>query len=447
MKNKFLGTATLCVLIGSSFATCAKAATTILDKDDWKVQLYGFVEADAVNDSTRSFTEIIGNAPVSRPNSFAGDNGRTMFSGRNSRIGFAIIPPAQDDWKTKGVLEMDFLGYEPAPPTISESAFYQNPAIRIRHSYFNAEKDGWQFLAGQTWSLFGWQPTFFPTIISIAPEAGQLFQRNTQFMALKNMPFGESNNVAAALSVERPSQRDSEMPNLNVGLKYSLNSFRSGYVATYGDDKTEALSIGVSGAFKQFSTPTSTTVFDKMDHHNSSAVAVDILIPIIPSSDGKDTGNTLTLTGEFASGTGFADTLPNWNGGLSSFPTTSAGNVGDKTNLDAGQAGFDASGNFTLVKLQTWNAALQYHFWSESRMVLNLGYAEISSSNIGDLVSYSTTAAGVYDKSSTYFINLMKDVTNQIRLGLEYNKTNTRYFSDKETATNDRYQFTALFRF
>ena len=447
MKKQLLATVTLCALLGSSVS---HAATTIMEKDDWKVQMYGFIEADAVNDSTRSFTEVIGNAPVSRPGTYNGDNGRTMFSARNSRLGFILLPPVQDDWKSKGVFEFDFLGYEPSVGSgVSESAFYQNPTLRIRHAYFATEKDNLQLLAGQTWNLFGWQPTFMPAILSVAPEAGELYQRNLQFMALKTMTFGESNKLQAGVSMERPSQRDSQMPNFNVGVKYSLDSFRSGYISTSGDDKTEALSIGVSGAFKQFTTPASTAMTTQQSHYNSSAVAVDILVPIIPSSDGKDTGNTLTLTGEFASGTGFADTLPNWNGGLTAFPpTAAAGNVGDKTNLDAGQAGFDANGNFTLVKLQTWNAALQYHFWSESRMYANLGYAEVSSSNIGDLTSYASGgASGGYDKSSTYFINLMKDVSNQIRVGLEYNKVNTHYFSDKLTATNDRYQLTALFRF
>src|SRR5437868_6806827 len=123
MKNRLLVTVALCTFLCSS---ASRAATTILEKDDWKVQMSGFVEADAVNDSTRGFTESIGNAPVTRPGTYNGDNGRTMFSARNSRLGFTILPPVQDDWRSKGVLEFDFLGYLPAVGSgVSESGFYQ----------------------------------------------------------------------------------------------------------------------------------------------------------------------------------------------------------------------------------------------------------------------------------------------------------------------------------
>src|SRR4051812_26689807 len=83
-------------LLNSEPAHCA---VTLLDKDEWKFQVGGFVETDMINDTTRSFTEVVGNGAVARSNTFAGDNGRTQFSVRNSRFAFTVLAPVQNGWK------------------------------------------------------------------------------------------------------------------------------------------------------------------------------------------------------------------------------------------------------------------------------------------------------------------------------------------------------------
>ncbi|MGZ3773410.1 MAG: hypothetical protein ACXVCY_02940 [Pseudobdellovibrionaceae bacterium] len=424
------------------------AAVTLMDSNDWKVTLNGFVDSDFSHDSTRSLGEIIGNSSVARPGTFNGDNGRTQFSGRNSRIGFTVSMPENDGWKTKGVLEYDLFGYDPVPSVSgtknSESSFYQNSTLRMRHAYLSVEKDGWQVLTGQTWTLFGWQPYYFPTILTIAPAPGELFQRNMQAVVMKTMSLGDSSKVQVALSAERPSQRDSEIPNLNAGVRYTLDSYQAGYASTYGDVKAESLSVGVSGSFRQFETPTSAANTSSQSHLNSTALAVDALIPVIPVSDAKDPGNSLILSFEFTSGTGYADTLPNWTGGLVGFPQGAG--VSANTNLDAGFGGFN-SGNFDLVKLQTYNVTLQYMLPSSYKSFATLGYTDLYSSNVGDFTSSAAAASEVYDHTSMYFVNFIHDFTKQIRAGLEYDKIQTHYFVDKATPYNDRIQFTALYRF
>src|SRR6185437_14115114 len=78
----------------------ASASVSLVDTDQWKVKMGGFIETDTINDSTRSFSEKIGNAPVARPDTLSGTNGREQFSVRNSRLGFDIIAPEQDGWKS-----------------------------------------------------------------------------------------------------------------------------------------------------------------------------------------------------------------------------------------------------------------------------------------------------------------------------------------------------------
>jgi hypothetical protein len=448
MKKQLLGTILSLAMV--NVASRASAALTLIDTQDWKMTMGGFVETDLSNDSTRSLGEIIGNSPVARRGTFTGDNGRTQFSDRNSRLNFTVLAPEQEGWKSKGVFELDFFGYDPTPstsqPKNSEASFYQNPVPRIRHAYMSVEKDGWQFLTGQTWTLFGWQPYYFPTILTISPAPGELFQRNLQVLAMKSLSLGESSHVQAAISAERPSQRDSAMPNVNVGVRYVLDGWRSGYAATSGDIKTEPLSVGVSGSFRQFAIPMSPANTAAESHFNSSAVAVDALIPLIPRAEEQDPGNSLTLNAEFTSGRGYADSLPGWTGGLQGFPQ-GAGTVSADTHLDAGFGGFDAAGHFKLIQLQTWNLSLQYMLPAAWKSFVTAGYASIDSNNVGDLVVSAAGASDVYDKSSMYFINYLHDFTRRIRVGVEYDKTQTHYFSDGANPYDNRFQATALYRF
>jgi len=59
----------------------------------WAVTLYGFVEADLIYDTTRSYNDSIGSALVARKETYEGRNGRTQFSIRNTRLGFALESP------------------------------------------------------------------------------------------------------------------------------------------------------------------------------------------------------------------------------------------------------------------------------------------------------------------------------------------------------------------
>lgn len=447
MKKFIIGSLAFSALMA---ANSASAAVTLLDKDDWKVSMYGFVESDMVQDSTRSFTEIIGNAPVARTGTFAGDNGRLIFSDRNSRLGFAVNAPEQDGWKARGVLEMDFFGYDPGPSTTatsqSEAAFSQNPGIRIRHAYMSAETaNGWQVLTGQTWSLFGWQPYYFPTILTVAPEAGQLFQRDLQTTAIKTIGIGETQKLQVAGSLERPSQRDSNRPDMNLGVRYVLDSYRSAFGTSYGDVKTEPLSVGLSSSFRQFETPQNSTTTSAPINHGGAAYAVDALIPLITAADAADPGQSLTLTFEASTGTGYANTLTNWTGGLGGFPSGSG--QAAVTNLDAGFGGYDADGNYNLLQINTMNISLQYQLPTVIHSYMNVGTSQISSANVSNQTGYGQSSTAIYDRTKMYFVNYLYDFTKQIRLGAEYSNQQTHYASDDSLLSNNRIQLTGLYRF
>src|SRR5207237_626989 len=134
---------------------------------------------------------------------------------------------------------------------------------------------------------------------------------------------------------------------------------RAGFATPSGDAKAEPLSVGVSGTFRQFMTPNNQGSTPDSVRYSGGAFALDALIPVISASDEKDVSNTLVLSGEFTSGLGYGDEFPSWTGNLAQWSTGTAPT--STPNLDAGQGGFDSSGSFQLVKLQSWNTQVQYH--------------------------------------------------------------------------------------
>ena len=439
--RRFLLALALTALCQSS----ASAAISLLDSD-WKVQMYGFIEQDVFKDSTRGYTELIGNSAGPKPTlaSYTANNGRLQYSNRNSRLGFVLTAPEQNGWKATGRYEFDFLGYTPSiysgpNTTPSEQVFYTADVFRIRQMLLSAEKEGLTLMAGQTWSLFGWQPFFVPPTVSVPPAPGVIFQRTGTFAGMKNFAAGESGTVTAAVALERPSQEDSSMPNVVVGAKYVNTSRKSGYNSTYNDQKAEPMTIAASGLFKQFEHANSATSGFGQSQVNSAAYALDLMIPLIASTDGK-AANTLSFFGEMGGGTGYGDALPGFAGTQALTGTAAA-----TANLDAGLAGNINNNNFSLIRLQTWNANLQYHFSEDSHSWVTLGFTHMHSNNTTD-PRYTNAATTPYFMDNYQYINYYHDCTKQIRVAAEYAKVQST-FADGVLQNNDRYQFSAWFRF
>lgn len=395
----------------------------LVDKDKWKVVMSGFIEADLMTDSTRSLGEIPGNTKVDKRGTFAGDNGRTQFSVRNSRLGFAVLPPAQGDLQTKAYLEFDLFGYEAtpnstAPYSQSEASFFSSPTLRMRQAYFSGEENGWSFLAGQTWSLFGWQPYYLIAPVSISPVSGELFFRTPQFTVMKTVKMDGENQVQAAVSVSRPTQRDGQIPNVDAGIRFSSGWRKSGMTlgGTVGEVKAQPMSIGLSGTMRSFEAPLSAADTVDKNKIKGTAFAVDFALPILESSDRKSVGNTLTLQGEFTKGKGYGDQFLSWTGGIVTAPVGGTA-VAGQPNLDGGLGGdtVAAKGStFTLIDLQTYNLQLQYHLPGDMKTYVTVGYGQLWSSNV------TLLADATYDRSATAYANVMHDFTQQIRGGVEY---------------------------
>ncbi len=448
------------ILLMCSLAFCLApghgfAAVTLLDKDDWKISMGGFVELDTIVDSTRSFTEVQGNAAVSR-DGVAGQTGRTQLSIRNTRLAFTVEPPEFEGWKTKGHFEFDLLGFDPAPGTPtgaanSEAGFFNNPTFRVRHTYLSLERNGWQILGGQYWNMLGWQPYYFMPTVQVAPITGMLYGRTGQIRIVKTVSMENSNTLQAALAVMRPPQRDASLPGLEGGVRLALGGRTAGFAGgSTTPQKTQPMSFGLSGAVREFVTPQSPLApTGDLTHVAGYAAVADALIPVIASGDGKDPANTLVFGGEFTAGQGYGDQLVGFTGGLGSPLNSIAAAPEKNVNLDAGIGGFDSSGNFQLVDIRTFNAYFQYHLPGTCRSWFSGGYGRLYSDNINTLVGANNkTSAGnfPYDKVQVYFANWMHDVTKQVRVGFEYAFSRTEY-GDAYVAHNNRYQLSAFFIF
>ena len=401
----------------------------------WKLDVGGFIALDAIKDSTQGIGEVIGNGPVARPGS-SGDRGRLQVSAKHSRIHLTLLPPIEDGWRSKGYLEGDFLGSSGA--ISSEQSFYSNGNFRIRHAYFNLEKDGWKFLVGQTSILFGFVPTYLLATVSVIPGPAQIYQRTPQLQAGKTIAISENQELEVTAAVTRPTQSESELPNLDLATRWKHRGRLGRMNLMSGESRLEPTSVALSGTFREFRTANPTTL--ETSQTSGAALAINFLFPIIASNDLSETQG-LTFTASFTTGKGYADLLSGWSGNLSRFPQ----NTNDPTRLDAGEGGYDAAGVFNLVPIHTWNAQLQYHFASHHPTWMTAGVGKLWASDVANLGPV-VTGRTLYNDVSFYFINLARDLTSQIRLAIEYSPKAVKYVDDV-SARNDRYQLMALYRF
>jgi hypothetical protein len=396
-----------------------------------KVEIHGFAEMDYIFDDTQMGlgSETIGdNAQVPKSGSVAQRNGQAQFSPRNSRFDF-LAQQTVDGWLTKGYIEGDFLGVA----NTAENKEYTQPTFRIRHAYLDIQKDGWDIMAGQYWTLFGWNMDNVLATLDVSPIMGSLYQRTPRLGVMKT--FGGDTQLQLALDAERPEQASSSLPNLNGGIRFLFGGMKAQFAYATGGSKLVPLSIGISGRLATYSyLPVgATTVTDV----TGQGVAIDAQIPLLAITDPshKD-DSTLILTGEWMAGKGVGDALNGWNGGAATAPANT--NIGG-TALDQGIAGTVGTA-FTLIDDQSWNAQLQFHLAQSVGTYFTVGYGETYGDNVYAM------AGSTYDDVSGVFGNVVQDFTDHVRAGVEYSRFDDRYRVGGD-AIDHRVQLSAWYRF
>jgi hypothetical protein len=404
------------------------------NKKKWTLTFYGFVEADFITDSTRSYSDFIGSSLVAREDTYEGRVGRTQFTMRNTRLGLKFESPDVGGVKSSAVLEGDFFGPS-SVSTSSENSVYTSPTFRVRHAYAQLRSDYVDMIAGQTYDVFGWQNYFFPCSAEFLGLPNQVFSRNPQFRL--SHTFGADGPVSLdlAASAVRPAQRDSGMPDAMAGLRLSVAGWQG--ISTPGSSGTVALplSIGVSGVARRFRV----NAFTPPPVQNSNTttgwgVSVDALIPVIPATNANDRGNKLTLTASFVTGTGIADLIT--SGGGAKFPTLPNPQQENPAplytaDIDDGLVSFDTHGVLHSIDWQAFKVGLQYYLPPSGRLIFAANYTYSHSKNMSKLFpgggSDIELLGHVADTSQYADANLFWDATPAVRLGISGQYTKTDY--------------------
>ena len=430
---------------------------------------YGFIELDSIFDSTQSFTDVAGGTAIQRPGTYGNDHGRTTFGVRNSRLGFKLTGPETENLKTSGIFEMDFLGNQPqstplvvAPqsgggstgikaastgaPTVSEASYFTSPTFRIRHAALKLATPIVDILAGQYWSLFGWQSMFHPNTVEIQGVPGQIYSRTPQIRLSHVFDAGPV-GVEVAVAAGRPAQRDSEVPDGIGGLRFMVNDWKALHTGGATGTAVDPLSIGVSGIARRFKVPDfsdTPTISRKL---NGWGVSVDGLLPVIPATSSKD-GNALTLTGSFVYGRAIADLYTGFTGGAFT-PTLPSGNPFTAQDVDNGLVVYDSTGVMHAIYWRSVIVGAQYYLPTSLRMWVSGNYSHMNSNNINALAgpgSSSSAPTKIFDKEDWADGNLFVAANEAVRFGLEYAWFRQTYL-DGVKATDQRVQFSAFYVF
>jgi hypothetical protein len=441
-------------LTESTGTKALESNTVVMGK--WATTLYGFVEADYITDSTQSFNDLAGNGIVAYPGTYAGEQGRSQFSIRNSRIGFRMKAPEYNGIRTSAQAEMDFLGTQlpvnvpntPAgnPATMSEGAFFSNPTFRVRHMNLKVETGALDFLFGQYWELYGWQSIYHPNTVELQGVPGQLYSRTMQLRISKTVKTDDV-IFEAAVAALRPPQRNSDLPKGQAGLRFGLNNW-SGVVTNGGTGTSiQPASIAVTGEARAVRLPSYASATsgkpDQATGKTGTAIAIDGFIPIIPAK--KRQGNALSLNGELSTGYGTSDLYTGLSGGApAASPQAPTGGTAPNPDLDTGMAMYDATGGIHLVQWTSYLFGLQYTLPGlDGKAWISANYSHIESGNLknGFVAPTKLLRAGDW-----FDVNLMGDITPSVRLGLEYANFNDVYGNGWH-AVNHRGQLSAFYIF
>jgi len=406
-------------------------------KGKWSPVLYGFVEMDAIRDSTQSLQEPAGNGAIQRPETYAGSHPRTMFGVRNSRLGFRLSAPEFEGIKVSGQLEMDFLGNQPAnPPGITEVAFFANPTFRVRHYMVKVESDYVDFMAGQYWQLFGWQSSYHPAAVEIQGLPAQIFSRTPQLRLSHAFKSGAV-IVEAAIAAARPPQRDSGIPDGQGGLRLMYTGRKALHTVGGTGTSVDPFGLGVSGVVRQFVLPELVAAPVATRSARGWGLSIDGLLPLIPATL-DDRANALTVTGSYVVGSGIADLYTGLTGGIGApaYPAPAMG-AAIAAPIDPGLVAFDAAGVPHTIDWTSYIVGIQYYLPPSGTLWLAANYSHMSSKNI---VQFVAAPGAVFTKSDWIDGNLFYDLTPAVRLGLEY-----AYFrqtrGDGVSPHNQRVQF------
>jgi hypothetical protein len=414
---------------------------------DWDVSLYGFAEVDGIYDSTQSFNDSVLNNTLVRTHTYAGDNPRTQFTVRNSRLGLDLRAPTYGAIRTSSVVEMDFSG---AQASVTENDTFTAPIVRLRHFYVKVESPAINVLVGQYHDLFGWGGAgFYPNTVAFLPVLGQVYHRNAQ-LRLSEVIESRALGLELAVAAVRPVQRDSATPDVQAGIKLAVNGWKGASTPGANRPTTAPLAVGISGIARRLSVTDFSQTPGNQHVLTASGAAGDVFLPVVPAR-GDDLSNALSVTLEATTGNGISDLYPGLTGGVQ-FPTLPNPNgllpvPVYVPNIDNGIATYDAYGQLHTINWKGLIVNAHYHlpFGEGKRVWISGTYSMIESNNDVQLTPVQGTAF-VWSKGTYADGNLWVAITPALQVGLSF-QTVSQTFGDGLKAHNNRGEGACYFFF
>lgn len=400
-------------------------------RGDWFIEPYGYARMDAIGDTTQSFEDGIQPNLIARPGTYKGQHRRMTLTARDSRIGIHVGAPTYRGLKSSAQVEFDFFGMPPTDARQHDAAVFG--PVRMRHAFFKLETPVVDVIAGQYYTLFGWNGHFYPATAAFLGVPAQVYHRDPQVRLEKALELGSA-TLTFAVAGTRPGQRDSGVPDANAGLLFELDAWSGAAMSGFGRPSIVPLSIGASGLYRRFELPQfrSDPGYESVKA-NGYGITAQAILPVIPASSVEDRGNALTLTGEFSTGTGIADMYTGMDGGsrlpLLPNPSLILPAKPYPQNIDPGLVTFDRAWQLKTINWRAFVVGAQYYLPIGGGAVSLSGvYSRVWSDNLKELTPNAAWGA-IFTKMEYIDATLGIEVLPWIMMGVSF-QTVSQTFAD-----------------
>lgn len=406
-------------------------------RGDWFFQPYGYARFDAIHDTTQSFDDGIQPNLIARAGTYKGDHRRMNITARDSRFGVFVGAPTYHGLKTSVQLEFDFFGIPPTDARKHDVAVFS--PIRMRHAYFKLETSLVDVIAGQYYTLFGWNGHFYPSTGAFLGLPAQVYHRDPQLRVEKAIRLGDAATLTPALAAARSGQRDSGVPDAHAGVLFELNAWQGAAMSGFGRPSIVPLSLGVSALYRRFELPAfRSEPGSEAVTSQGYGVAAQALLPVIPAVTVEDRSNALTINGELSTGTGIADLYTGMDGGsrLPLLPNPNMANpaIVYPQNIDPGLVTFDREWRLKTINWRAFVVGLQYYLpVGGGKIWLAGNYSRIWSDNIKKLTPAASWGA-IFTKMEYIDATLGAEVTPSLYMGVSF-QTVKQIFGDVSAPT------------